>query len=81
MPQPRAEARRHLYSRLRTDWAKAEPAEAEVKLRAFCREKGFEFHLLVLDPETDYRTNDNIHINENGQAKLGDLLVTLAPSA
>lgn len=63
-----------LYSRLKTDWGGAAMSESETKLRAFCKEKGYAFRLLELDPATDYRKNDGIHINENGQRKLAALI-------
>lgn len=66
-----------IYSRVVGDWTAPEETEGERKLRAFCKENGYAFYLLQLDPSTDYRKNDVIHLNDNGQRKLADLLVRI----
>ena len=66
-----------VYSRLKGDWASPVLSEGEIKLRDFCKKNGYGFHLLQLDPQTDYREGDCIHLNENGQRKLAGLLVRL----
>ena len=66
-----------IYSRLKTDWYNAALSECETKLRAFCKANGYAFRLLELNPDTDYRKNDGIHINDNGQQKLAALIKSI----
>lgn len=63
-----------IYSRLRTDWSRGDMGEAEVTLREFCKANGYAFFLLELDPKTDYRDRDDIHISDSGQRKLARLV-------
>lgn len=66
-----------IYSRLKTDWSSVTLGEGEAKLREFCKKNGYGFRLLELKPETDYRKNDGIHINDNGQQKLAELIKSI----